>query len=152
MNLSYVDSFVLILFISISEDKNDSVSPLELDPDVLKILCKIVNSEKKGTDEFKRDIYDSEFHEKYANYCLKPNTEPMSITGYWRKDLGIQTAADVFQIKIYVVVPMGPDKRGTYCFAPKNSDRDIWMKIEFEKENQNKILSGRGCRTLKRYD
>lgn len=114
MNISFVDSFVLILFISISDDKNDSVSPLELDPDVLKILCKIVNSEKKGTDEFKRDNYDTEFHEKCANYCLKPNTEPMSITGYWRNDLGIQTAADLFQIKIYVVVQMGPGKGETY--------------------------------------
>lgn len=129
--------------ISFSVDTPDIVTPLELDLDFIEILSKTVNPEKEGTDVLKRKIHNSEFHEKYASYCLKPNLKHMSITGNWRKDLGIQTAADFFNIKIYVVVQMESGETKTYCFFPKDFDTEDWIKIAFGKEKEYMLLSGR---------
>ncbi|XP_056014819.1 uncharacterized protein LOC125683333 isoform X2 [Ostrea edulis] len=122
-------------------DTPDIVTPLELDLDFIEILSKTVNPEKEGTDVLKRKIHNSEFHEKYASYCLKPNLKHMSITGNWRKDLGIQTAADFFNIKIYVVVQMESGETKTYCFFPKDFDTKDWIKIAFGKEREYMLLS-----------
>ncbi|XP_056014843.1 uncharacterized protein LOC130052814 isoform X2 [Ostrea edulis] len=125
---------------SAERDTTGSFSPLEFNPDFLNILWKIVKAENEGKDVLKRKIHESECHKKYANYCLKPNIEPMSITGNWRTDLGIQTAADVFSIKIYVVIQMESGETKTYCFFPKDSDTEEWMKIAFEKEKDKQYM------------
>lgn len=111
-----------------STDKNnkDEAKLLEFNKDFLDCLCKV---EKEKPESLKEKIRQSPYYKKYANIEPKPDHEQTNVTGNFREDMSIQTAADVLDIKIYLVILKENNEKNIVCFHPKNPDAERWIKI-----------------------
>lgn len=110
----------------------------EFNEDFLDCMCKV---EKEKPESLKEKIRQSPYHKKYVNSKPKPDHVQINVTGNFREDMSIQTAADALDIKIYVVIQKENNEEKIVCFHPKNSKTERWIKISFNKKRKFIYLS-----------
>lgn len=116
-----------------SEDRTREVQELRINTDLLKFICKLEDC-KDGIDGLKEKTLQSPYHDKYAEYLAKNHSPEMNVTGNWREDIRIQAAADIFNVKIFVVQTQ---KENTITlFLPKDTNAERWMKISVDRESR----------------
>ncbi|XP_062611683.1 uncharacterized protein LOC134273503 [Saccostrea cucullata] len=123
-----------------SEDRKTEVQHLQINTDLMTCICKMEDC-KNGIDALKEKIRKSPYYVKYVEYLAKKNPPVMNVTGNWHEDIGIQAAAEIFNIKIYVNQILNRGENKITLFLPKDTDAERWLKISVDKESRYKYLS-----------
>lgn len=123
-----------------SADRNTkaAVNELKLNKKLVKYLSKL---EKEKPECLRKRILESSNWQKYAE--INPSCqEQIESTGNFKEDLAIQAAADVLEMRIYIVIRAPRDQETVICFLPKDPDADKkWIKMSLSQKKKYKLLS-----------